>query len=143
MDKEESHPSTSLGVTLSSSKGQYRIIASGAGWLDRRPQLELLDFDALARWAGFQRQEERWGRQLVACLREAWDRTSGDAKRELLDYLVRNPMPALATLPAADAIGCLAALQSICASGASMPLSRTSWCRSSWSSSRSESPSTT
>src|SRR5690349_6525029 len=35
-----------------------------AGWLDRRPQLELLEFDALARWAGFQRQEERWSRQL-------------------------------------------------------------------------------
>jgi hypothetical protein len=37
-----------------------------AGLVDRNPQLELLDFDALAGWSGFQRREERWNQQLIA-----------------------------------------------------------------------------
>ena len=39
-----------------------------AGFADRRPQLELIDFDALARWAGYQRLADSWQRRLVTHL---------------------------------------------------------------------------
>lgn len=106
--------------------GWVRLVLSQArdfaGWLDRKPQLELLDFAALASWASFQRREERWNRQLVAHLRDHWDETSWPVKGDLLDYLSRSPITALAELSADDAMGCLLALRAICESGASMPL---------------------
>ena len=39
-----------------------------AGVVNRKPQLELDEFDALADWAGYQRQADRWIRRLVAYL---------------------------------------------------------------------------
>ena len=93
-----------------------------AGWVDRKPQLELLDFDALAGWARFLRKEERWNQKLLAHLRDHWEQNSGPAKQELLDYLGRSPVLALAEVPADDALHCLNALRSICTSGAPMPL---------------------
>ena len=93
-----------------------------AGLVDRNPQLELLDFEALAGWSGFQRREERWNRQLIAHLRDHWDQALGPAKQELLDYLGRSPLLALAEIPAQDAMHCLSSLREICASGVSMPL---------------------
>lgn len=93
-----------------------------AGWVDRNPQLELLDFDALAGWAGFQRRAERWNQQLIAHLRDHWDLASGSVKQELLDYLGRSPVLALAEVSVQDAQQCLSSLQAICASGVAMPL---------------------
>jgi hypothetical protein len=106
--------------------GWVRLILTKAkdfdGLIDRHPQLELLDFDALGVWAGFQPRQAQWNHQLIAHLRDHWVQTLGSAKQELLDYLVRNPVSALAEIPAADAMQCLSSLQAICASGEAMPL---------------------
>lgn len=93
-----------------------------AGWIDRNPQLELLDFDALARWAGFQRRADQWQRQLLAHLVTHWAPAPGTDPAALQDYLLRNPLSALAEMPPADAMQCLAALQRLCSAGAAMPL---------------------
>ena len=90
--------------------------------VDRNPQLELLDFEALASWAGFQRREERWNQQLIAYLRDHWEQAPDAGKQELLDYLGRSPVLALAEIPAQDAMHCLSSLRQICASGVAMPL---------------------
>jgi hypothetical protein len=54
------------------STGWVRLLLAKArdfaGIVDRKPQLELIDFDALADWAGYQRQADRWNRKLVAYL---------------------------------------------------------------------------
>ncbi len=93
-----------------------------ASWVDRNPQLELLDFDALARWAGFQRRADQWQRQLLAHLAAHWAPAPGTDQPALLDYLARNPLSALAELPPADALQCLAALQRLCSAGVAVPL---------------------
>ena len=93
-----------------------------AGWLDRNPQLELLDFDALARWAEFQRRADRWNQQLLARLNEHWAPAPGTDPQALRDYLLRSPLTALAGMATADALSSLGALQTLCSSGATMPL---------------------
>jgi hypothetical protein len=93
-----------------------------ACWVDRHPQLELLDFEALASWSAYERKEERWNQRLIAHLRDYWDQASGSAKQELLDYLARSPVLALADISVQDAMHSLGSLRAICRSGASMPL---------------------
>ena len=93
-----------------------------ADWVDRNPQLELLDFDALADWAGFQRRADQWNQQLLAHLAQHWAPAPGTDPPALLDYLLRSPVAALAEMPPADALHSLSALQALCVSGATMPL---------------------
>ena len=93
-----------------------------ASWIDRNPQLELLDFEALARWAGFQRRVDQWNQQLLAHLVDHWMAAPGTDQPALLDYLLRSPVLALAEMSPTDALQSLSALQTLCASGATMPL---------------------
>ncbi len=93
-----------------------------AGWIDRNPQLELLDFDALAHWAGFMRRADRWNQQLLAHLIDHWASAPGTDKQALMDYLLRSPLSALAQMSPPEALRSLNALQSLCNAGAAMPL---------------------
>lgn len=96
-----------------------------AGFVDRNPQLELRDFDALAAWAGYTRQAMRWQRQWLEHLAARWlppAATTPPEPRALLDYLARNPLLALQDLPMDEAARSLEALQSLCASGLELPL---------------------
>jgi hypothetical protein len=85
---------------------------------DRNPQLELLDFEALAAWAGYTPQAQRWQAQWLRHLDTHWP-ASGRAE---LDYLARNPLLALQDLPLAHATRSLELLQGLCASGRKLPL---------------------
>lgn len=96
-----------------------------AGLADRNPQLELVDFDALAEWAGYTPQALRWQAQWLRHLEERWSR--GDAQappqvRELLDYLARNPLLSLQEVPLAEATRSLEELLGLCVSGRKLPL---------------------
>lgn len=93
-----------------------------ASWVDRNPQLELLDFDALAHWAGYQRRADQWHRQLLAHLAAHWAPAPGTDPAALLDYLQRSPLSALAEMSPADALQSLDALQRLCSAGATMAL---------------------
>jgi hypothetical protein len=93
-----------------------------AGFVDRKPQLELIDFDALARWAAYERLADSWQRRLVGHLEQHWNDADAGRKQDLLDYLSRNPVSALATLPVEGAMGSLQALRELCLSGLSLPL---------------------
>ncbi len=93
-----------------------------AGFADRKPQLELIDFDALADWAGYRRLAESWQRRLVAHLEQHWRDPGAERKRALLEYLIRSPLAALAALPAEEAMSSLQALAALCRSGVAMPL---------------------
>lgn len=93
-----------------------------AGFADRNPRLALVEFDALARWAGYQPLADRWQRRLLACLERDWPDAGDGTRKALVDYLGRNPLPALSTLPADEAVRCLHALRELCLSGLSMPL---------------------
>jgi hypothetical protein len=89
---------------------------------DRRPQLELVDFDALAAWAEYQKLADSWQRRLLAHLEQHWDDSGDGTKQTLLDYLSRSPLAALSALPVDEATGSLRALRELCLSGASLPL---------------------
>ena len=108
------------------STGWVRLLLAKArdfaGFVDRKPQLELVDFDALADWAGYQRLADRWNRKLVAFLSEHWEPTPATPRHALLDYLNRSPVLALAEMSAEEATQSLSSLRSLCASGAAMPL---------------------
>lgn len=93
-----------------------------ASFVDRKPQLELVDFDALADWAGYQRQADRWNRKLVGYLSDYWEPTPETPRHALLDYLNRSPVLALAEMSAEEAMLSLSSLRTLCASGAAMPL---------------------
>lgn len=93
-----------------------------AGFVDRKPQLELVDFDALAKWAGYQRLADSWQRRLTAHLQLHWPDDEGGRKRALLDYLSRSPVAAMATLHPDEAMHSLLALRELCQSGLSLPL---------------------
>lgn len=108
------------------STGWVRLVLARArefaGFVDRKPQLELVDFDALARWAGYQRLADRWQQRLSAHLEQHWDDAGTDCKQALLGYLSRSPIAALADLPVEQAMGSLKALHELCLSGLSLPL---------------------
>jgi hypothetical protein len=86
---------------------------------DRNPQLELLQFDALAAWAGYTPQAQRWQAQWLRHLESCWPPAGRD---ELREYLARNPLVALHDMPLADATRSLEVLQATCASGRRLPL---------------------
>ncbi|WP_457330140.1 Wadjet anti-phage system protein JetD domain-containing protein [Rhizobacter sp. P5_C2] len=100
-----------------------------AGFTDRKPRLELRDFDALASWAGYTPQALRWQQQWLQHLRAQWAATPpapgailpGDPQG-LLDYLARSPMTLLEGLSLDEATHSLSALIDLCRSGRSMAL---------------------
>lgn len=96
-----------------------------AGFADRKPQLELRDFDALAAWAGYTPLAARWQRRLLDFLATRWRHPGAgipDAPQLVLDYLTRSPLTALENLPLEDSAHSLEALAALCRSGAEMPL---------------------
>lgn len=93
-----------------------------AGFADRKPQLELIDFDGLAGWAGYRRLADSWQRRVAAHLGQHWSDPDAGRKRALIEYLIRSPLAALATLPAEEAMSSLQALAALCRSGVAMPL---------------------
>ena len=93
-----------------------------AGFVDRKPQLELVDFEGVADWAGYQRLSNRWQRKLVAHIALHWDAAASVPKQDLLNYLSRNPISALAAVPVEEAMRNLQSLRELCASGISLPL---------------------
>lgn len=86
---------------------------------DRNPQLELLDFDALAAWVGYTPRSQRWQAQWLRHLEGCWPGPGGDA---LLEYLSRNPLLALQDMPLDAATHSLKALHELCVCGRRMPL---------------------
>ena len=96
-----------------------------SGFVDRNPQLELHDFDALAAWAGYTPQASRWQRQWLDYLAARWKAPGMDVPPDpeaLLDYLARNPLLALQELPMDVAARSLEALRALCASGLELSL---------------------
>lgn len=93
-----------------------------AGFADRKPQLELVDFDALAAWAGYARLADHWQRRLATHLEQHWADSGDGGKRSLINYLGRSPLTALSTVPVDEATRCLHDLRELCLSGQAMPL---------------------
>jgi hypothetical protein len=91
--------------------------------VDRAPTLELLDFDALAQWAGYMPRREEWSRRFVEFLRSrpavpADAQYSGELVKlpwdSLADYLARSPLMALSHLEFEDAVRALGHLDRLC-----------------------------
>jgi len=96
-----------------------------AGFTDRKPRLELCDFDALAAWAGYVPQAQRWRRQWQVHLAAHWaahPAFAPEASIAVLDYLARNPLALVEGLPLDEATGSLSALIALCRSGRTMAL---------------------
>jgi len=91
-------------------------------FIDRSPTLELLDFDALAAWAGYETRDAAWSRQFMAHLWQTPAELFEPGRRGLFDYLGRSPLWALEGLEFAQAVGCLLELRELCVSGVSLPL---------------------
>lgn len=95
---------------------------------DRKPRLELRDFESLAAWAHYTPQAQRWQRQWLDHLAARWSvpatsaRGLPDNAAAVLDYLARNPMTLLEGLPLDEATQCLSALLLLCRSGRPMAL---------------------
>jgi len=92
---------------------------------DRKPRLELRDFDALATWAGYTPRAQRWQRQWLSHLAEHWAQPDAQVPARLpalLDYLGRNPLTMLEGLPLQDATRSLETIQAQCLSGACLTL---------------------
>lgn len=99
-----------------------------ASFADRKPRLELRDFDALSAWAGYTPQALRWQRQWLEHLAAQWGAPSATTAnvpsdpQEVLGYLARNPMASLESLSLDEASRSLSALVELCRSGQSMAL---------------------
>lgn len=89
---------------------------------DRSPVLELLDFNGLADWAGYESRHAAWDRQFLAYLRATPPGTLGPEHGAVLNYLGRSPLWALEGLEFSEGLACLRSLQALCASGESLPL---------------------
>lgn len=77
---------------------------------DRKPTLVLLDAEALAAWSGFEPTAPRWSRVLVQAFREQPTLLCVPDTPALLDYLLRNPLPALEGLAPGECAAVLNAL---------------------------------
>lgn len=100
-----------------------------ASFTDRKPRLELCNFDALAAWAGYTPQALRWQRKWLAHLATQWAASSASPggigpsdPQVVLDYLARNPITSLESLSLDEAGRSLSALSDLCRSGRSMAL---------------------
>lgn len=83
---------------------------------ERKPQLEVLNFEALAAWVGYLPQAERWATRWQALLNER------GAPEALRDYLARNSLAALEPLGPEQAWASLEQLAATCRSKAKLPL---------------------
>lgn len=96
-----------------------------AGFIDRKPRLELLDFDALAAWAGYTPQAQRWRQQWRMHIKTHWAARPQDTPAEpiaVLDHLARSPLPGIEELPLEEATRSLVVLTALCRSGRTMAL---------------------
>ncbi len=96
-----------------------------AHFTDRKPRLELLDFDALATWAGYTPQAQRWRQQWRAHISAHWTAQPQDAPADpaaVLDHLARSPLVPLEGLSLEDATHSLVTLTALCRSGRTMAL---------------------
>ena len=99
-----------------------------SSFTDRKPRLELRDFDALAAWAGYTPQALRWQRQWLEHLAAQWavrpatSTVVPDDPQQVLGYLARNPMTPLESLSLDEASRSLSALIELCRSGQRMAL---------------------
>ena len=99
-----------------------------SSFTDRKPRLELRNFDELAAWAGYTPQALRWQRQWLEHLAMQWATAAASTSivpndpRMVLDYLARNPMTQLEGLSLDEATRSLSALIGLCRSGRSMAL---------------------
>jgi hypothetical protein len=91
-----------------------------ASFSDRKPRLELCDFDALATWAGYTPQAQRWRQQWRAHLAAHWAANPLEAPADpaaVLDHLARSPLVPVEGLPLEEATRSLATLTTLCRSG--------------------------
>lgn len=98
---------------------------SFASFSDRRPRLELCDFDALAAWAGYTPQAQRWQQQWRAHLAAHWAAHPQEAPVDspvALDHLARSPLVAMEGLPLEEATRSLCTLTALCRSGQTIAL---------------------
>lgn len=96
-----------------------------ASFSDRKPRLELCDFDALAAWTGYTPQAQRWRQQWRAHLAAHWAANPLEAPADpaaMLDHLARSPLVPVEGLPVAEATRSLATLTNLCQSGQAMAL---------------------
>lgn len=96
-----------------------------ASFSDRKPRLELCDFDALAAWAGYTPQAQRWRQQWRAHLAAHWAANPLEAPADpaaVLDHLARSPLIPAEGLPVEEATRSLATLTNLCRSGQAMAL---------------------
>jgi len=96
-----------------------------ASFSDRKPRLELCDFDALAAWAGYTPQAQRWRQQWRAHLAAHWAANPLEAPADwaaVLDHLARSPLVPVEGLPVEEATRSLATLTNLCQSGQVMAL---------------------
>lgn len=96
-----------------------------SGFVDRKPRLELLDFDALAAWAGYTPQAQRWRQQWRAHISAHWIAEPEQAPADpvaVLGHLARNPLVWIEALPLEEATRSLARLTALCRSGQTMAL---------------------
>jgi hypothetical protein len=96
-----------------------------ASFSDRKPRLELCDFDALAAWAGYTPQAQRWRQQWRAHLAAHWAAHPRDAPVDpaaVLDHLARSPLVPMEGLPLEEATHSLSTLTALCRSGQTISL---------------------
>jgi hypothetical protein len=95
------------------------------GLADRKPRLELLNFEALAAWAGYTPQAQRWQQRWREHLAAHWAAHPHAAPADsdaVFDYLARNPLAQMEGLPLEDATRSLTALATLCRSSRPMAL---------------------
>ncbi|GER21341.1 hypothetical protein [Variovorax boronicumulans] len=96
-----------------------------ASFSDRKPRLELCDFEALAIWAGYTPQAQRWRQQWRAHLAAHWAAHPQEAPVDpatVLDHLARSPLVPLEGLPLEEATRSLSTLTALCLSGQTIAL---------------------
>ena len=96
-----------------------------ATFTDRNPRVELQDFEALAAWAGYTPQAQRWQPLWLEHLAAHWaslETLRPSDPKAVLDYLARNPLTLLEELPLEEATRSLDGLRSLCLSGRTVPL---------------------
>jgi hypothetical protein len=91
-----------------------------ASLTDRKPRLELCNFDALAAWADYVPLAQRWQRQWQAHLAAHWAKHPDIAPADavaVLDYLARNPLIQMEGLSLEEATHSFSALIELCRTG--------------------------
>lgn len=88
-----------------------------ATFIDRKPRLELCNFDALAAWAGYVPRAQHWQQQWQVHLAAHWAAHPEIAPTEagpVLDYLARNPLTQMEGMALNEATQGLSGLVALC-----------------------------